>query len=176
VGSRGETWDGAYMDNYSEDTYALIVDSIRSIIDAVKPKKTFYTVEPMPWMVPDSPESYLKLLKDVDREGFGVHLDYTNMISNPMLYLKSSEFITHCFSILGPYIKSVHVKDVIMENHLPCVIREVMPGQGSIDFQLVLRLCRQLNPDMTIYAEHLDSYDKYAQATSYLMKLEKEGK
>jgi sugar phosphate isomerase/epimerase len=174
VGCRGENWDGAYLDNYSEDTYELIVDSIRAIIDAVKPKNTFYTVEPMPWMIPDSPESYLKLIKDVDRKAFGVHLDYTNMINSPTRYLKSSAFITHCFSLLGPYIKSVHAKDVKMENHLPCVIKEVMPGEGIIDFKLVMRLCRQINPDMTIYAEHLDSYEKYAMATSYLMKMEKE--
>lgn len=168
VGCRGKAWDGAYLDNYSEDTYTLIVDSIRTIIDAVNPTKTFYTVEPMPWMIPDSPESYLKLIKDVDRKAFAVHLDYANMINSPKLYLKSSEFITHCFSLLGPYIKSVHAKDVIMEHHLPCVIKEVMPGQGSLDFRLVMQLCRQANPDMTIYAEHLDSYEKYAQATSFL--------
>ena len=44
---RGEIWDGVYRDNYSEDTYALIVDSVREIIDDVKPKNTF-----MPWTMP----------------------------------------------------------------------------------------------------------------------------
>jgi sugar phosphate isomerase/epimerase len=57
TGSRGEIWESYYPENYTKDTYALIVDSIREVIDAVNPTRTFYTVEPMPWMVPDSPES-----------------------------------------------------------------------------------------------------------------------
>ncbi len=64
----GEQWDWIYRDNYEADVYALIVDSVREIIDAVNPKRTFYTIEPMPWMVPDSPDQYLQLLKDVDRK------------------------------------------------------------------------------------------------------------
>lgn len=168
TGSRGEAWDGAYQENYAGDTYTMVVDSIREIIDGVKPVRTFYTVEPMPWMVPDSPENYLQLLKDVDREGFGVHLDFANMICSPVLYLNSSSFIRKCFDLLGPYIKSVHAKDVLMENQLPCVIREVMPGQGSIDFKLVMELCKKANPDMTIFAEHLSSWEEYARATMYL--------
>lgn len=170
VGCPGEIWDGAYAENYSADTYALIVDSIREIIDGVDPGHTFYTAEPMPWMVPDSPESYLKLLKDVDRERFAVHLDYTNMISDPRRYLHSSDFIRECFRLLGPHIKSIHAKDVIMESGLPCVIREVMPGRGSIDFTLVLRLAGQLGDRMTVYSEHLQSWQEYRESTGFLRK------
>ena len=170
VGCPGEIWDGAYVENYSADTYALIVDSIREIIDGVDPGHTFYTAEPMPWMVPDSPESYLKLLRDVDREHFAVHLDYTNMISDPRRYLHSSDFIRECFRLLGPHIKSIHAKDVIMESGLPCVIREVMPGRGSIDFTLVLRLAGQLGDRMTVYSEHLQSWQEYRESTGFLRK------
>ena len=37
TGGQGEIWDGFYKENYTKDTYALIVDSIREIIDSVKP-------------------------------------------------------------------------------------------------------------------------------------------
>jgi len=43
------------------------------IIDAVQPTRTFYTLETMPWMYPDSPQSYLRLLQAVDRRQFAVH-------------------------------------------------------------------------------------------------------
>lgn len=171
VGSRGAVWDGAYENNYHEDTYTMIVDSIRDIIDSVKPVRTYYTVEPMPWMVPDSPEQYLKLIKDVDRKAFGVHLDYANMINNPMRYLNSGTFIRECFALLGPYIKSVHAKDLIMRNKLPCVIEEVMPGEGSIDFSLVTRLCNELGSNTTVFVEHLSSFEEYKQAADYVRKI-----
>ena len=73
VGSRGKVWDGFYKENYDEDVYTLIVDTTRDIIDSVRPKHTFYSLEPMPWMLPDSPDSYLRLIKDIDRKAFGVH-------------------------------------------------------------------------------------------------------
>jgi sugar phosphate isomerase/epimerase len=168
AGARGEAWDGCYADNYADDTYALIVDMVREVVDAVKPKRAFYTLEPMPWMHPDSPEGYLKLLKDVDRPAFAVHLDYTNMINSVEKYLNSSDFIRHCFKTLGPYVKSVHAKDVAIGAGLPCQISEVPPGKGSIDFGLVLRLTQELGDDMTLYVEHLATPEEYRDAAAFI--------
>lgn len=171
AGCRGENWDGAYADNYDPYVYGLIVDTVREIIDEVNPAHTFYTLEPMPWMVPDSPEGYLQLLKDVDRKAFAVHLDYTNMISSPKRYLHSSDFIRECFRLLGPYIKSIHAKDLIMETGLPCIIREVLPGQGTLDLRLVMKLAGELGADMTVYAEHLNDWKDYRAATQHLRRM-----
>lgn len=168
AGSRGEIWDGFYEQNYSKDTYALIVDSIRYVIDAVKPKKTFYTLETMPWMIPDSPEEYLKLIKDVDRKAFGVHLDYVNMINCPRRYLFCDDFIEECFTKLGPYIKSIHGKDVLMENSYTTLIYETMPGKGIVNYQKVARLCEKLGPDTTLFVEHLPDFESYKKAADYL--------
>lgn len=174
IGARGEKWDGFYRDNYSQDVYDFAVDSIRNIIDAVKPKHTFYTIEPMPWMVPDSPDSYLKLINDVDRPSFAVHMDCTNMINSPKRYLFSNEFISECFAKLGPYIKSVHIKDVIMRDKLPCCIEEVVPGAGGIDFAHVLRLCESLGKDSTAFIEHLTTYDEYKLGIRFIRRIAKE--
>ncbi len=168
TGSRGEIWDGFYRENYSKDTYALVVDSIREIIDAVKPKRTFYTIETMPWMVPDSPDEYLKLIQDVDRKAFGVHLDFVNMINCPKRYLFCDEFIEECFTKLGSHIKSIHGKDVIMENAYTTVIHETMPGKGIINYQKVARLCESLGPDTTLFVEHLPDFDSYKKAAAYV--------
>ena len=175
VGARGDKWDGIYLDNYSEEVYALAVDSIREIIDSVNPQRTFYTIEPMPWMVPDSPDAYLKLLKDVDREGFAVHMDFVNMINNPKRFVDSTKFIQESFEKLGPYIKSIHIKDVKMNDTLPCSLEEVAPGKGSIDFINVLKLCEKLGKDTTVFVEHLDTHKEYKEAINFVrMTAEKE--
>jgi len=168
AGARGAVWDGYYPDNYSEDVYAMIVDSVRGIIDAVKPKRAFYTLEPMPWMHPDSPEGYLRLIKDIDRAMFGVHLDYANMINSVERYHNSSAFIRHCFDLLGPHIKSVHAKDVSMGTGLPCQIREVPPGHGTVDYKLVLKLTQALGDDATLFIEHLDTHEDYMAAAAFV--------
>lgn len=174
TGSRGEIWDGFYKENYDEDVYNLIVDTTREIIDSINPVRTYYTLEPMPWMVPDSPDAYLQLIKDVDRKRFAVHLDFVNMINNPMRFLNRDSFIEECFQKLGPYIKSIHAKDVMMEKAYPCVLHELMPGKGAIDYRKVLHLCEKLGKDTTVFVEHLDTHEEYMEAASFIRNTAKQ--
>ncbi len=173
VGAAGSNWMGYYPENYSEDTYALIIDTVREIIDEVKPKNTFYTIEPMQWMHPDSPDGYLKLIQDVDRKELAVHLDYANMINGIERYHNRREFIKECYRKLGPYIKSIHAKDLHLGEESPCSILEVCPGAGEIDFAQVMRLSNKLGPDIPVFVEHLSSFEEYKAAVGHLRTIGK---
>lgn len=164
-------WSGCTAKNFTGDTYALIVDTVREIIDAVHPENTFYALEPMPWMYPDTPEIYLQLIKDIDRSHFGVHLDFCNMINDPQKYTHSSAYIRHMFAKLGPHIRSIHAKDVIMDGTFPCGIRECMPGKGSIDYNTVLRCAARLGKDIPVFVEHLDTMEELKQALDHLKNI-----
>src|SRR5690606_1607772 len=84
AGSRNAAkWDGPHAENLTEETFDMIVASVRQIIDAVQPTRTYYALETMPWIFPDSPESYLRLIKAIDRKAFGVHLDPVNLVNCP---------------------------------------------------------------------------------------------
>jgi sugar phosphate isomerase/epimerase len=171
AGSCGEIWDGGYAENYSEATYQRIVETVREIIDAVNPARTCYTLEPMPWMVPDGPESYLQLLKDVNRSGFAVHLDIVNMISCPDRYFFNTRFIEKCFHLLGPFIKSCHVKDVRLEHFLTFNLKEVACGQGALDIVRYMQLADAANPDIPFIIEHLNTEEEYIAAVRYIRNL-----
>lgn len=170
AGARGPQWDGAYADNYARDTYALIVDSVREIIDAVKPRRAFYTLEPMPWMHPDSPDDYLQMIKDVDRAQFAVHMDFVNMLSSPKRILYSENFIADCFKKLAPFIKSVHIKDAAMDAHaMPAQIVECAPGQGKLNYAHILSLIDRLLPrDTPVLLEHMLTNEEYLRAMTYV--------
>ncbi|MCX6380474.1 MAG: TIM barrel protein, partial [Armatimonadetes bacterium] len=115
AGARGEQWDGPHPNNLTEETFDLIVETTRAIIDSVKPKRTCYSLETMPWVFPDSPESYLRLLHAIDRPGqFGVHLDPVNIINSPQRYFENGKFLRSCFEILAPHIVSCHAKDITL--------------------------------------------------------------
>jgi len=163
-------WDAADRSNFTEETYQRIVSSIRTIIDGAKPKKAFYCLEPMPWMIPDSPESCLQLMKDVDREQFAVHMDFVNMINCPRRFLDAEGFIEECFRALGPYIKSTHLKDSRMDPmELTTVLHECAPGEGSLDFVRILRIIdRYLPADAPVLLEHMSTFDEYHKAYEYL--------
>ena len=169
TGNAGQgLWDQYSPENGRAETYARSVDTIREIIDAVHPQRTFYTLECMPWMEPDSPVACLRLLRDIDRPAFGVHLDYTNMVNSVARYRRLSSFIRTCFSLLGTSIRSVHAKDIRLENTLPCCIHEVQPGEGAVDFALVLREAQALDADITVFVEHLQTPDEYRRALAHL--------
>ena len=75
-GSRGDTWDGPDPANLTDETFDMVVSTVRDIIDSVKPSRTFYTLELMPWMFPNSADSYCRLIQAIDREEFAVHFDF----------------------------------------------------------------------------------------------------
>ncbi|WP_234340154.1 sugar phosphate isomerase/epimerase family protein [Gorillibacterium timonense] len=168
AGSRGEQWDGPHPDNFSDETFALIVDTVREIVDAVKPKRTFYTLETMPWVFPDSADSYLALIRAIDRPGFAVHLDPVNMISSPRTYYRNGEMIRDFFAKLGPYIKNAHAKDIHLSGHLTVQLHEVVPGRGALDYRTFLTELSKLDPDVSLIIEHLSTNEEYREAAAYI--------
>ncbi len=172
AGSWSELWDGYHQAQGSKAFYDQVIETTQRIIDAVKPVNTCFSLEPMPWMAPESPEEYLQMIRDVNRDAFKVHLDFANMINSLDRYRNSSDFIRHCFQLLAPHIRSIHAKDLLIEDHiLPICIREVPPGQGSIDLRLALQLAKELPGDVPVFVEHLDSHEAYLAASAYMHAL-----
>lgn len=168
AGSRGSRWDGPHAANFSNETFEMIVETTQEIIDAVKPQRTFFTLEPMPWMFPDGPESYLHLISAIDRKQFGVHLDPVNWITSPQRYFDNGRFIRECFRTLGPYTKSCHAKDIVLSSKLTVHLDEVRPGLGTLDYTALLHEMAQLDPDTPLMLEHLPSAEEYDAAAAYV--------
>ncbi|MBR5944479.1 MAG: sugar phosphate isomerase/epimerase, partial [Lachnospiraceae bacterium] len=171
LGARGPKWDGAYKANYANDTWRMGVDTIREIIDAVKPTNTFFTIESMPWMVPDGPDEYLRLIEAVDRDRFGVHMDIFNWMTSPRRYFYNEEFIDECFEKLGPAVKSCHLKDVKLEDDYTLRLRETYPGDGEINIKYLVETALSYDSDMTFIVEHLDTDEEYLRSIKYVQGL-----
>lgn len=171
AGSRGERWDGPCALDMTEDTYAMIIHSVRGIIDAVQPKRTFYTLEGMPWMYPDTPERYLQLIEDIDRKSFAAHLDPVNWINTPEKYFKNTALLERSFAQLGPFLRSIHAKDIRLGEELTTHLSEVRLGLGGLDYRTFLRLANQLDPDTPIMLEHLPAENDYDQAAKEIREI-----
>lgn len=176
VGSRGQIWDGPDPRNLTQETFDMAVECVRKIIDTVNPTRTFYTLETMPWIFPDSPESYLALIKAIDRKQFAVHLDVVNLINCPARAYNISAFIRECFATLGPYIKSCHAKDIQLAPKLTLHLDECRPGLGIMDYATFLREADKLHPETPIVLEHLPAADEYAAAAAHLKRVAAEVK
>ena len=171
-GSRGKRWDGHAPENLTEETFDMIVETTRAIIDDVKPTRTYFTLETMPWAYPDSPDSYLRLLRAIDRKHFAVHLDPVNLICSPQRYFKNAGLIRECFEKLGPYIRSCHAKDILLQPKLTTHLDEVRPGSGTLDYAVFLRELSKL-PDTPLMLEHLPNAEEYRLAAAHIRSVAK---
>ena len=169
-GAAGPEWPLCYEENYSPRLYEKNVAFLQELCDTVKPKNTFYCLEPMQWMLPDSPEAYARLLEDVDRPGFAVHMDYINFIKDPYTYTHQEELIDRCFSLLGGQIKSCHLKDCLMEKGLTVMVHEVLPGTGQAQMMTYLKAIERLE-DLPVLLEHLPDMDAFQRATANVRSL-----
>jgi sugar phosphate isomerase/epimerase len=166
-----KVWYGPNPENLSQTFFDATVENARKIIDAVKPKRAKFCYEMMGWTVPDSPDSFLKLLKAVDREAFGVHLDPCNIVNCPTRFYQNTELLHECFDKLGPWIVSCHAKDLSWEVEYNIHFREVRPGTGSIDYPTYLKRLAALPQRPPMMLEHLPNAEEYDKARVYLFEL-----
>ena len=157
--------------NFSEDAFADAVDIARLLIDTVKPKTAYFTYEIFPFNIVDSPEMLEKLIKAVDREKFGVHLDLCNLINGPRAYFSSGDIMRDCVKRFGDRIVAAHVKDIkLKEPAVSVILEEVLPGTGGIDMRAFIRKTHRLPQEVPFMMEHLSSEAEYDKAAEYIRK------
>ncbi len=167
-----DVWYGPHPDNLSQRFFDETIENARKIIDAVRPKRAKFCFEMMGWAIPDSADSYVKLLKAVDREAFAVHLDPCNLINSPSRFYQNGKVIEECFAKLGPWIASCHAKDVTWDVEMQIHFREVTLGTGSLDYKTYLRCLASLPGDPPpLMIEHMKGPEEYDKSRKHLFKL-----
>lgn len=165
---------GPHPDNLTDEGFIATVEAARDVIDSVKPKRAKFTLEMMQWTYPDSVDSYVELIRAIDRPAFGVHLDPVNIIVSPRQYFDTTDVIRECFYKLGPHIMSCHAKDLKLRSDLALHLDEVPPLMGNLDYRVYLAELKKMDRDMPLILEHLSGEDEYRQALDRLKKLEAE--
>jgi len=161
-------WYGAHPRNLSNDFFDATVENCRKVIDAVTPRRTKFSIEMMGWSLPDGPDSYLKLIRAVDRPAFAVHMDVCNGINSPERFYNNAQFIQECFAKLGKWIVSCHAKDLAWIPEYNVHFKEVIPGKGEIDYATYLRELTKLPVDAPLMLEHLQNADEYTEGREYI--------
>jgi sugar phosphate isomerase/epimerase len=171
-----KVWYGPHPENLSPGFFDAAVENARKLIDAVKPKRARFCYEMMGWSLPDSADSYRKMLKAVDRRAFGVHLDPCNLINTPARFYQNTALLQECFDKLGPHIVSCHAKDLTWDVEMNVHFREVRPGLGTLDYATFLRGLSRLPRHPPLMIEHLSTAEEYDQARQHMVAIgQKEG-
>lgn len=72
---------------------------------------------------------------------------WRNMITSPQRYFYNDDFLRECFTKLGPWIVSCHLKDILLK--------------------------QEYNPEMPFIIEHLVTDEEYIQSINYVQNLMK---
>lgn len=168
AGAFGPVWDGGYRANFSDEAWKQTVSMAREVIDRANIKNTFFTLEPMPWMIPTGPKEYLKLIDAVERDNFAVHMDIINMTNSADRYFFAKEFIDECADLLGSRIRSCHIKDVHLDSRYTIRLEECGPGDGEFPLRHYVSRMNEIDPEMPVILEHLDTDKQYIKYFGYL--------
>ena len=168
AGAFGKRWDGAYKENFTKEARNEIIKMVREIIDRAEIKNTYFALEPMPWMIPTGPRDYLRLIDEVERDRFAVHMDVINMVNSIDRYFNPKDLIDECADLLGDRIKSCHIKDIHLCEEYTTMLRECAPGCGEFPIRYYVEKMNEINPDMPMILEHLSTDEDYLKYISYL--------
>ncbi|MBR5712819.1 MAG: sugar phosphate isomerase/epimerase [Lachnospiraceae bacterium] len=170
AGAFGPRWDGGYRENFSKNAWRETVAMVREIIDRANVKNTYFTLEPMPWMIPTGPKDYMRLLEEVDRDRFAVHMDIINMVNSADRYFHPEELVDECVELLGMSIRSCHIKDVHLSDNYTLRLEECGPGAGEFPLRYYAEKMHSLDPDMPVILEHLHTDEEYLRYMAYLKR------
>jgi sugar phosphate isomerase/epimerase len=166
-----KVWYGPDPKNLSREFFDATVENCRKIIDEVKPTRTRFSIEMMPWSLPDGPDSYVELIRAVDRPAFGAHIDVCNVINSPTRFYNNAEVISNCFRKLGRWILSCHAKDLQWMDEYNVHFKEVVPGRGQVSYRTYLREVAGLPVQAPLMLEHLKTAEEYAEGREYIRRI-----
>lgn len=164
------SWYGPARENMTEVHFDRAVENARALIDAVKPKRSVFAYEMMGWMHPDSVDSYRRLIRAIDRKGFGVHVDLCNMVNSPEKYWNNAALIRETVDVLGPWIVSAHAKDLTWQVEMNVHFVECELGQGVIDYPAYIAALKRLPQDVPLMIEHMKDQAQYERCRDFLLK------
>ncbi|HZY50826.1 MAG TPA: sugar phosphate isomerase/epimerase [Devosia sp.] len=183
VGHAGDPWQlsdnydyGPHPDNLGEAGFQRMIDTARYVIDTVKPKRTRFSLEMVPWLITGTPQEYHRLILAVDRPQFAAHIDAANMITSPQFYFDTPRMLREGFALLAPYVVSAHAKDIVMQGgpgRISFHMDEVPPGEGMLDYRAYLRELNALGRDVPLMLEHFDK-PEYDRGRDHIRKVGRE--
>jgi sugar phosphate isomerase/epimerase len=171
------TLSGPHPKNLSQEFIDGTVENCRKIIDAVKPTRSKFAIEMKGCNFPDDADAYLKLIRAVDRDAFGVHVDMCNIIDSPTRYYNNTALIKDTFAKLGKWVRSCHAKDLIWVPQVNVNFEETVPGRGGIatakipgvDYRTYIQEVVKVGAPLML--EHLKSADEYREGADYIRKV-----
>ena len=170
-GSRGKLWDGPDPQNMTDETFAMVVASVKEILRLAQPKTAKYALEMMPWMYPTGLDDMKRLVDAVDDTRFGIHYDPCNTVFTLERYYGNGAMMDEFVRTFGPAIVSFHVKDLELLSHMTFQIHERCPGDGALEHARLMKATAECCPDAPLMLEHMSKEEDFDRGAAHLRRV-----
>jgi sugar phosphate isomerase/epimerase len=159
-----------HPDNWTMDTWNLLLKSLRQILEDTVGIKAAIGMEAQVTTNIDGPLSHKRLMEDMGNDRVKVNLDPTNMV-HLHNHFHTTELINECFDLLGEDIFGCHAKDTYVLPHSQTVhVQEVCPGRGNLDYETYLVRLSHMKWARALLPEHIPA-DQFDEAYAYIRKV-----
>jgi len=148
---------------YSKACKADFREVVLRIVDGLDLPTAKYIIEPWNNTFFYQPEDIAEFFDSVDHPAVGLHLDQMNMV-HQSTYYDTTSLINKTFDLLADKVFSVHMKDIRIGRGPGDFVsfKEVLIGDGSMDYETYLRRLADLPEDTPCFCEHLSTEAEYA--------------
>ena len=158
-----------HPENYAPRTFERLVNSLRQAAQAAQAEAMVLALEGHVLSLLDTPQRMRDVIEAVDSPALRFNTDPVNFIGTVKDTYDPSRVLNELVAVLGQYTVAAHLKDMAVQDRLVLHIDEVVIGEGSMDYDRLLRQLDQINPDMYGIIEHLPD-EKIPQARAGLMR------
>lgn len=160
---------GPHPLNYAPATEDRLVRSLSEIAEACEVHQIPVTLEVHVTTTLRDAETIRRLIERTGSKWIRVNADLVNFVSDFKTAYDTTTMINHVFDVLGPYILTAHLKDVVVDAPLVVHISEALPGTGLLDWDTLFRRFEALLPDGYALIEHLRDYNDVMKARDFVV-------
>ncbi len=145
------TETGTYIagKTHTEEAYQYLLRIVKELVSEGEKFGVDVAIEGVHLFVINTPQIMARLMSDVNSENIKVIFDPCNLITLEN-YTEQDQIITDMFELVGNKIVAIHAKDFSVENG---EMTYVNPGDGMLNYKLILEKMREHNLDIPIICE-----------------------
>ena len=150
---RGSWWP--HPDNRSPQTFDRLVEGLSLVCKTAEAEGVTLAIEGHVLSPLYSAQRLRDVLDAVGSPALKINMDPVNFIGTVADVYDTTAVVNELFDLLGADTVALHAKDCALADALVVHIDEVVPGEGTIDYELLLTRFAEDCPNGYVLIEHL---------------------
>ncbi len=153
INPAGHWWP--HPENHAPQTFDRLVDSLKQVCRVAEAEGMRLGIEGHVVSTLDTPQRVRDLLDAVGSPALKFNMDPVNFVGTVRDVHDTTRIVNELFDVLGKDMIALHAKDCAIQNAHVVHIVEVVPGAGTMNYDLLMRRWIASCPDGYFLIEHL---------------------